>query len=88
MFGGGIGGTERLCGVAAGAIFVIALKYSDGMARNSAEMKERSAAYMKDFIEHYSGDLCKDIKPVHFKGDTRCLAVVLEGFDMLEKHMK
>ena len=88
IFGGGIG-TERLCGAVAGAVAAIALKYSDGNARTSTEMKDRSVAFMKEFLAHYEGtDLCKDIKPIHFKEGVRCLSVVEETLDILDKHME
>jgi len=88
VFGGGIG-TERLCGAAAGAVAAIALKYSSGNARTSTEMKDRSVAFMKEFMEMYDGsDLCKDIKPTHFKEGVRCLSVVEAALDILEKYME
>jgi len=89
VFGGGIG-TERLCGAVAGAVAAIAVKYSDGnMARTSTEMKDRSVAFMNDFMASYdNSDLCKDIKPVHFKEGVRCLSVVETAMDILDKHME
>jgi len=87
VFGGGIG-TERICGAAAGALAAIALKYNSGNARTSTEMKDRSAAFIKEFMQMYDGsDLCKDIKPVHFKEGVRCLSVVEATLEMLEKHI-
>jgi len=87
VFGGGIG-TERLCGAAAGALAAIALKYSDGNARTSKEMKDRSTAFIKEFMQVYEGsDLCKDIKPIHFKEGLRCLSVVEKTLEILEKHI-
>jgi len=87
VFGGGIG-TERICGAAVGALAAISLKYSDGNARTSNEMKDRSVAFIKEFMELYDGsDLCKDIKPVHFKEGVRCLSVVEATLDILEKHI-
>ena len=88
IFGGGIG-TERLCGAVAGALAIIAQKYSDGNARTSTEMKDRSAAFIKDFMEAYNdSDLCKDIKPGSFKEGVRCLSVVEKALEILDKHME
>ena len=88
VFGGGIG-TERICGAVAGAVAAIAVKHSSGNARTSAEMKERSVAFMNEFMAMYEGsDLCKDIKPLHFKEGVRCLSVVEAALDILEKHME
>ncbi|MCL2565822.1 MAG: C-GCAxxG-C-C family protein [Defluviitaleaceae bacterium] len=88
VFGGGIGGTERLCGAAAGAVCAIALKYSDGAAKTSIEMRDRSAAFMKDFMALYGSDLCNVIKPLHFKDGVRCLSVVETACDLIKKHME
>jgi len=88
VFGGGIGGTERLCGAAAGAVCAIALKYSSGVARTSTEMKDRSAAFIKDFMGLYGSDLCNIIKPLHFKDDVRCLSVIDDTCELIEKYME
>lgn len=87
VFGGGIGGVERICGVAAAGAMAIGLKYSTGTAKESAELRERSAAFIKEFIEVYGSDLCKDLKPLHFKEGCRCVALVEDGCDMVKKHL-
>jgi len=86
-FSGGIGGCERICGAAAGAICALGLKYSTGDAHTSPEMREKCAGFMNEFMEFYGSDLCKVIKPIHRKADVRCLSVVKTALDILEKYM-
>lgn len=90
VFGGGIGGTGRLCGAAAAAVSAIGLKYNDdAVAKNNPEQRERSAAYIKDFLAlgNSGSDLCKDLRPLYFKEETRCLDLVEEAYNLLKKHL-
>jgi len=85
-FSGGIC-SERLCGAAAGAVCAIGLKYNTGSAHSSPEMREKCAAFMKEFIGFYGSDLCTVLKPLYRKSDVRCLSIVEQTISILEKYM-
>ena len=85
-FSGGVG-CERICGAAAGAVCILGLKYNTGEAHSSLLMREKCAAFLKEFMNYYGSDLCKVIKPLHRKADVRCLSVVEVTLDILDKYM-
>ena len=87
VFGGGIGSTGRLCGAVAGAVCAIGLKHNTGKARESTEMRDRAASFMRDFIREYGSDLCEDLKPHHLIDGVQCLSIVEGACDILKKHM-
>ena len=87
VFGGGIGGSERLCGAAAGAVCALGLKYIANDAHSSPQMREKCADFMNEFIDFYGSDLCAVLKPLYRKSDVRCLSVVEKTIDILAKYM-
>lgn len=79
-----------LCGAVAGGAAAIALRTGapDLDAHTNAEMREKVKAFVAEFQQAASSELCRDVKPNYFVEGDRCLRTVELAAELLEKYMQ
>jgi len=75
---------EQLCGALSACFAVLGRLYVEDRAHVSPRLKELGAQFYQDFQNKAGSVLCKDLKPIYRKEDTRCLDLILLASDLLE----
>lgn len=84
-FGGGMQ-TGNVCGALLAAISVLSLRYVEAKAHESADIKPVTQLLTERFADALNKSLlCREIRPVYFREEVRCLAVVQTACDVLEQ---
>lgn len=84
-FGGGMQ-TGNVCGALLAAISVLSLRYVEAKAHESADIKPVTQLLTERFADALNKSLlCAEIRPVYFREEVRCLAVVQTACDVLEQ---
>lgn len=84
-FGAGIQ-CGNMCGAILAAVSVVSMKYVETKAHESDQIKPVTNMLIKNFKEAFNGSLlCKDIKPVYFDKERRCIKTIAVACDVLER---
>lgn len=77
--------TGNTCGAILSSIAVLSMKYVDGKAHESKDIKPATVLLTRKFKERFGSLLCKDIKPQFFSPENRCKNTVHAACEVLEE---
>lgn len=83
-FGGGMQ-VGDVCGALTGSACVISSKYVANKAHDSADMHSVMVQMVRDFQQHFSSRVCREIKPKFFNREVHCQNTVTQAADVLEQ---
>ena len=84
-FGAGIQ-TGNVCGAVLAAVSVLSLKFVEAKAHESEAIKPMVMCFLERFQKKLqAGTLCRDIRPLYFRENVRCLRTVEAACDALEE---
>jgi len=83
-FGGGMG-CGHVCGALSGGIAAIGQKYIEIEAHKTTDLKEICTGFVQDFNNLFGSENCEELKAKYKKDDVRCLDLVVQAADALEK---
>lgn len=83
-YGGGIQ-VGSTCGALLGCVSVLAMKYVEQRAHESADIRPVTVLLTKKFKEQFGSTLCAEVKPKFFSRELRCANTVDLACDVLEE---
>lgn len=79
--------TGETCGALTGSIAAISKKMVETRAHVTPELKEKIEACIMDFQENLGGINCRDVKPINYTKEEKCLPTCIRAGRTLEKMM-